>query len=397
VAKSIDIIWCNLVPWCFGGKKNGRILKIKKVILLIMKVSEILEKGMQLQPVSKAEAMILYHDALLSDLIFAANEIRKKLHPGNMVTWIIDRNVNITNVCVSQCKFCNFCTTKKAENAYITSTEQYVQKIDEMLTMGGSQLLLQGGMHPDLGLDFYTELFSTLKELYPNLKLHALGPPEVVYLAKKEKQSYEFILQKLVESGLDSLPGAGAEILSDRVRKLISPAKCTSVEWLDVMRVAHKMNLSTSATMMFGHIETKEERIDHLLSIRQVHSEKPEGHYGFVSFIPWPFQHLNTMLHKKQGVENSIMATEYLRFIALSRIVLNNITNLQPSWLTVGVPLAQMCLHAGANDMGSVMIEENVVSVAGAEFKITPAEMVAAIEEAGFKPQLRTQKFELIS
>lgn len=362
-----------------------------------MKVFEILEKGMQLQPVSKAEAMFLYNDALLSDLIYAANEIRRKLHPGNIVTWIVDRNVNITNVCVSQCKFCNFCTTKKEENAYITTTEQYIQKIDEMTAMGGSQLLLQGGMHPDLGLNFYIDLFSTLKKLYPNIKLHALGPPEIVYLSKKEKQSYEFILQKLVDSGLDSLPGAGAEILSDRVRKLISPAKCTAMEWLDVMRVAHKMNLPTSATMMFGHIETVEERIDHLLSIRQVQNEKPEGNYGFVSFIPWPFQHQNTILHKKQGVENSIMANEYLRFIAISRIVLNNIFNLQSSWLTVGVPLAQMCLHAGANDMGSVMIEENVVSVAGADFKITPGEMVAAIKDAGFTPQLRTQKFEFIS
>jgi cyclic dehypoxanthinyl futalosine synthase len=333
----------------------------------------------------------------LADLIFAANEIRKKLHPGNIVTWIIDRNVNITNVCVSQCKFCNFCTTKKGANAYITTIDQYVQKIDEMITMGGSQLLLQGGMHPDLGLDFYMDLFSTLKKLYPDLKLHALGPPEIAYLSKKEKQSNEFILQKLVESGLNSLPGAGAEILSDRVRKLISPVKCTAVEWLDVMREAHKMNLPTSATMMFGHIETLEERIDHLMAIRQVQNEKPENSYGFVSFIPWPFQHQNTMLQKKQGVKNSIMSNDYVRFIAISRIVLKNIANLQPSWLTVGVPVAQLCLHGGANDMGSVMIEENVVSVAGADFKITPEEMVVAIEEAGFRPQMRTQKFELIS
>jgi len=361
-----------------------------------MNVTKILEKGMQLQPVSKAEAMVLYKDALLADLIYAANEIRKTLHPGNIVTWIIDRNVNITNVCVSQCKFCNFCTTKQGENAYITTTEQYIQKIEEMLALGGSQLLLQGGMHPDLGLDFYTELFSTLKTLYPALKLHALGPPEIAYLSKKEKQSYEYILQKLIESGLDSLPGAGAEILSDRVRKLISPAKCTAVEWLDVMRTAHKMNLPTSATMMFGHIETVEERIDHLLSIRQLQSEKPEGNYGFISFIPWPFQHQNTVLQMKQGVENSIKANEYVRFIAISRIVLNNIANLQPSWLTVGVPVSQLCLHAGANDMGSVMIEENVVSLAGADFKITPNEMVAAIEEAGFIPKLRTQKFEFV-
>ncbi len=363
----------------------------------MMKVANILEKGLQRQALSKAEAMVLYQEAALADLIYIANEIRKQLHPGNTVTWIIDRNVNITNVCVSQCKFCNFCTTKKGANAYITTTEEYILKIDEMIALGGSQLLLQGGMHPDLGLDFYTELFSTLKKLYPKLKLHALGPPEIVYLSKKEKQSYEYILQKLTNAGLDSLPGAGAEILSDRVRKLISPAKCSAVEWLDVMRVAHKMNLPTSATMMFGHIETVEERIDHLLAIRQVQSEKPEGSHGFISFIPWPFQHQNTVLKTKQGVENSIMANEYVRFIAIARIVLNNIVNLQPSWLTVGVPVAQLCLHGGANDMGSVMIEENVVSVAGADFKITPTEMLSAIQSAGFRPQLRTQKFEFLN
>lgn len=372
-------------------------LAIKKVILFCMETTKILSKALQQEAITKQEALFLYENASLTDLIFIANEIRKKLHPGNIVTWIIDRNVNITNVCVSQCKFCNFCTTKQGENAYITNTDQYVQKIEEMLAMGGSQLLLQGGMHPDLGLDFYKDLFRSLKDAYPKLKLHALGPPEIAYLSKKEKKPYLEILEQLVASGLDSLPGAGAEILSDRVRKIVSPAKCSAVEWLDVMRVAHKMNLPTSATMMFGHIETPEERIDHLMSIRQVQSEKPEGSYGFVSFIPWPFQHQNTVLQKKQGVENSIRGNDYLRFIALSRIVLNNIANLQPSWLTVGIPVAQLCLHAGANDMGSVMIEENVVSVAGAEYKITPAEMVLSIEEAGFIPQLRTQKFEFIS
>lgn len=361
-----------------------------------MKVAAIIQKGMQMEPLTKAEALVLYKEALLADLIFAANTIRKQFHQGNTVTWIIDRNVNITNVCVSQCKFCNFCTTKKGENAYITTTEQYIQKIDEMIVLGGSQLLLQGGMHPDLGLDFYTDLFSSLKKLYPDLKLHALGPPEIVYLSKKEKKPYAYILQKLTDAGLNSLPGAGAEILSDRVRKLISPAKCSAVEWLDVMWVAHQMDIPTSATMMFGHIETVEERIDHLLSIRRVQNEKPDRSLGFVSFIPWPFQHHNTVLQKKQGVHNSILAAEYVRFIAISRIVLNNIANLQPSWLTVGVPVAQLCLHAGANDMGSVMIEENVVSVAGAAYKITPSEMVAAIEEAGFRPQLRNQKFEFL-
>lgn len=366
------------------------------LLLLGMDITGILSAAIHQQTISKAEALFLYKNAPLADLIFTANEIRKKRHPGNKVSWMIDRNVNITNVCVSQCKFCNFYTTKKSDSVYITTLEQYEQKIDEMICLGGNQLLLQGGMHPDLGLDFYTGLFRSLKKRYPQLKLHALGPPEIVHLAKKEKQTYEYILQQLVSAGLDSLPGAGAEILVDRVRKLISPAKCKAKEWLDVMRVAHKMNLPTSATMMFGHLETMEERIDHLLSIRQVQSEKPEGSYGFLSFIPWPFQHKNTALQLKLGVENSILANDYIRFIALSRIVLNNIDNIQASWLTVGMPVAQLCLHAGANDLGSVMIEENVVSVAGANHKATSDEMLAAIKEAGFVPQLRTQKFEFV-
>ena len=192
------------------------------------------------------------------------------------------------------------------------------------------------------------------------------------------------------------MPGAGAEILVDRVRKLVSPAKCNAQEWLDVMRVAHKLNLPTSATMMFGHVETPAERIEHLMNIRKVQDEKPKDSYGFLSFIPWPFQHQNTMLQKKLGVENSIRANDYIRFIALSRIVLNNIANIQASWLTVSIPVAQMCLHAGANDMGSVMIEENVVSVAGANNTATSNEMIEAIKAAGFKPQLRTQRFEFV-
>jgi len=355
---------------------------------------QIFDKALKQLAITKKEALYLYADAPLPDLIFVANEIRKIKHPGKTVGWIIDRNVNITNVCVSQCLFCNFCRKKNDKDSYITTTEQYRQKIDELFSLGGHQLLLQGGMHPDLGLEFYMNLFKTLKDLYPELKLHALGPPEIVFISKKEKRSYSVILEKLLEAGLDSLPGAGAEILSDRVRKIISPAKCSTKEWLDVMREAHKLNLPTSATMMFGHIETPEERIEHLLKIRKVQDEKPENSYGFLSFIPWPFQHTGTRLNRKHHVVNTISDNDYVRFIALSRIVLNNISNIQPSWLTVGVPLAQVCLHAGGNDFGSVMIEENVVSEAGASHSINNNEMIKAIKEAGFEPKLRNQKFE---
>lgn len=359
-----------------------------------MNLHSIFDKALRSEALSKDEALYAYEKAALSDLIFIANEIRKIKHPGNTVGWIIDRNVNITNVCVSHCLFCNFYRKKDDREAYITTIEQYKQKIDELFLLGGNQLLLQGGMHPQLGLEFYVDLFKALKTHYPALKLHALGPPEIVFIAKKEKRSYREVLEKLVESGLDSLPGAGAEILSDRVRKIISPAKCSTQEWLDVMREAHKLNLPTSATMMLGHIETPEERIDHLLHIREVQDEKPEGAYGFLSFIPWPFQHVGTQLNKKFRVANTITGNDYVRFIALSRMVLNNIPNIQPSWLTVGVPLAQVCLHAGGNDFGSVMIEEHVVSEAGANYWLEKNEMVEAIKAAGFEPRLRNQKFE---
>jgi len=248
-------------------------------------------------------------------------------------------------------------------------------------------------MHPKLGLKFYTNLFSELKHLYPALRLHALGPAEIVFLSRKERKSYSEILGKLVESGLDSLPGAGAEILSDRVRKIISPGKCKTQEWLDVMRQAHKMNLVTSATMMFGHIETEEERIQHLILLREVQNNKPEGYYGFVTFVPWPFMEEGTVL-QQEGVHNTTTADDYLRLIAISRIMLNNITNLQASWLTVGAATGQLCLHGGANDFGSIMMEENVISAAGANYKMDAAGIQQAISDAGFQTRYRNQAYE---
>jgi cyclic dehypoxanthinyl futalosine synthase len=247
-------------------------------------------------------------------------------------------------------------------------------------------------MHPKLGLDFYTDLFSELKNRYPFLKLHALGPPEVVFLAKKERKSFREILEKLVESGLDSLPGAGAEILSDRVRKTISPGKCNTQDWLDVMREAHKMNLVTSATMMFGHIETKKERLEHLIHLREVQREKPDGNHGFVTFVPWPFMDEGTVL-QSQGIRNTSNANDYLRLVAISRIMLNNVKNLQASWLTVGAATGQLCLHGGANDFGSIMMEENVVSAAGAKYKMNAEGIQQAIQDAGFVARYRNQAY----
>jgi cyclic dehypoxanthinyl futalosine synthase len=322
-----------------------------------------------------------------------ANECRKIQVPGNKVGWIIDRNVNITNVCISGCKFCNFHCKINSANQYITRIDEYFEKIEELLKVGGRQLLMQGGMHPKLGVEFYKNLFLQLKQKYPQVKLHALGPPEIAFIAKKERKSFREILEILVDAGMDSLPGAGAEILSDRVRKTISPGKCDTKAWLDVMREAHKMNLVTSATMMFGHIETLEEQIQHLLFIREVQNEKPKGNHGFVTFVPWPFMDEGTVL-KEEGTKNQSTANDYLRLIAISRIMLNNVKNIQASWLTVGAETGQLCLHAGANDFGSIMMEENVVSAAGAKYKMDAEGIQKAIKDAGFEPQYRNQAYQ---
>ncbi len=355
-----------------------------------------LDKALRKENFSLEESLLLWQKASTAELMYVANELRKQWHPNNKVTWLIDRNVNYTNICMSGCKFCSFFCTEKSPRAYITSKEEYEQKIQELVSLGGDQLLLQGGMHPNFGLKFYTDLFKTLKSIYPQLKLHALGPPEIIHISTLENISYRETLIRLQEAGLDSLPGAGAEILSDRVRSIISPRKFTVKQWLDVMREAHKLNITTSATMVFGHIETIEERILHLLYIRDVQNEKPEHAKGFISFIPWTMKFNGTQM-EKYNIKQQPAAEEYIRMIALSRIVLNNIPNIQPSSLTVGKETAQICLHAGANDFGSIMIEENVVSPMGSAFKFDKEGIQLAIREAGFEPQRRNQQFEFLN
>lgn len=359
-----------------------------------MNIPELLHRALNFEFLSLEEGLYLYHNASTPELMYVANELRKIQVPHGKVTWQIDRNVNTTNVCIANCKFCNFYRRPGHEESYITDIESYKRKIEETIKFGGDQLLLQGGHHPDLGLKFYSDLFSKLKSLYPEIKLHALGPPEIAHVAKLENMSHYDVLKALKEAGLDSLPGAGAEILNDRVRRLISKGKCGGQEWLDVMRAAHRLNIPTSATMMFGHIETIEERFEHLIWIREVQSEKPEGNYGFIAFIPWPFQDDGTLLKKVRGITNNVNGDEYIRMIALSRIMLPNVKNIQASWLTVGKQVAQICLHAGANDFGSIMIEENVVSAAGAPHRFTSNGIQESIKDAGFEPQLRTQRYE---
>ena len=359
-----------------------------------MIVSDLLRRALAQEFLSIEEGVFLLENASTAELMYVANVLRFQHVLDKKVTWIIDRNSNTTNVCIANCKFCNFFRPPKHSEGYITSIEEYKQKIDELFEYGGDQLLLQGGHHPDLGLAFYVDLFKQLKTLYPTLKLHALGPPEIAHVAKLENLSYFEVLKAMKEAGLDSLPGAGAEILNDRVRRRISRGKCTGAAWLDVMRAAHQLNLTTSATMMFGHIETNYERIEHLVWLRQVQTEKPADAKGFIAFIPWPFMDEDTILKKLNIKRAAVTGDEYVRMIAISRIMLPNIQNIQASWLTVGKPIAQLCLHAGANDFGSIMIEENVVSAAGAAFRFTADGIQQAIKEAGFAPQLRTQQYE---
>jgi len=390
------------MPTKFGVALDFRYLRA-------MNDDKILERAAAREPLTADEAMWLWERVPLQVLAAAADETRRavmsrlkaaadaegrpSVHDPEVVTWQIDRNVNITNVCVSGCKFCNFhCRPAETERAYVLAIEDYIPRIEETLKLGGDQLLLQGGLHPRLGVEFYEELFSGLKRLYPRLKLHALGAPEVAHIARVSGLGVRPTLERLVAAGLNSLPGAGAEILVDEVRRAISPAKPSVGEWLDVMREAHRMNLPTSATMMYGHIETPRHIVQHLLTIRDLQAERPAGTHGFVAFIPWIFRSEGTRL-EREGVRTRFSPLAYLRVIAFSRLILCNIDNIQASWLTVGAPTAQMALHSGANDMGSIMIEERVVSSAGARNTFDAEGIQSAIRAAGFRPALRDQLY----
>ncbi len=357
-------------------------------------LASLYKKALNFEFLNVEEGIFLYENAPLAELMFVANELRKAQVPHGKVTWQIDRNVNTTNVCIANCKFCNFYRVPGHPESYITDIDTYKIKIEETIRWGGDQLLLQGGHHPELGLSFYINLFKEIKSLYPAIKLHALGPPEIAHITKLENSTHTKVLTALLQAGMDSMSGAGAEILNDRVRRLVSKGKCGAQEWLDVMRAAHQLNITTSATMMFGHVETLQERFEHFVSIRDVQNEKPKNANGFLAFIPWTFQDIGTLLSKINKAKNDTTAAEYIRMIAMSRIMLPNIKNIQASWLTVGKQVAQSCLYAGANDFGSIMLEENVVSAAGAPHRFTIDSIQQAITEAGFEPQLRTQKYE---
>jgi cyclic dehypoxanthinyl futalosine synthase len=376
---------------------------------------------------TKEEALRLYREAPLGELCERAQAERYRHVPERRVSYQIDRNVNYTNVCLSGCKFCNFhCRPDEPEKAYTLAFEDYLPKIAEMKALGGDQLLLQGGLHPKYDINWYETLFRRLKEAEPSLRLNALGPPEIAHIARISKLSYHDVLVRLRAAGLDTLPGAGAEILCDRVRRFLSPAKPTAQQWLDVMGEAHRLGMSTTATMVYGHIETLEERIDHLLALRALQDARPsakdvipgsdpESVPGFRAFICWPMQLAGTELQRladtgrlPEGItlpgepswkadpsRRWPAAEEFLRTVAIARLVLDNVDHIQASWLTVGLDTGARALHAGADDMGSIMIEENVVSAAGARNLLQEGERTlrAAIEAAGFEPWLRDQEY----
>ena len=353
-----------------------------------MSVASIAETVVAGGRLSGDEALELYVDAATGLLGRLADGVRARKHPSGLVTYIIDRNVNYTNVCVARCSFCAFYRPVGADGGYVLGRDELFEKIDETLAVGGGQLLLQGGHNPDLPLEWYEDLFGAIKTRYPGFKLHALSPPELVHLSRLSQQSVPVVVDRLVQAGLDSVPGGGAEILVDRVRRLLHcDSKATADEWLSVMRVVHRAGLRSTATMMYGSVERLEERVEHLCRLRDLQDETG----GFTAFITWSYQPPNTELG---GAEAT--GLDYLRTLALSRIVLDNIDNMQASWVTQGGKVGQLSLAFGANDMGSVMIEENVVRAAGAEYCMDESEIVRNIEDAGFVAKRRNMVYDIL-
>ena len=353
---------------------------------MIADVKKIALKVSKAKRLDGDEGLALFRHADLLTLGELANGVRKRLHPERLVTFIIDRNINYTNICVNKCKFCAFYREADSPDAYILSKEEIFKKIEETLAQGGTQILMQGGVHPDLGIDYFEDLFSSIKSRY-SIQIHSLSPSEISYVAKKADLSIKDTLTRLKAAGLDSIPGGGAEILVDRVRKKVSPNKIRWRQWADVMREAHKHDMPTTATMMFGSLETEKEILEHLVRLRTIQDETR----GFTAFIPWTYQPGNTELGGRAAT-----AVEYLKVLALSRIMLDNFDNIQASWVTQGAKIAQVALEFGANDFGSTMIEENVVAAAGITFRMTKQEIVNIIKDAGYAPAQRDTRYNIL-
>ncbi len=345
------------------------------------------EKIENLQPLTQEEALYLFKIPFLT-LGRLARKMRFKLNPERIVTYVVDRNINYTNICISGCKFCAFFRAPNSPEGYVLSLEEIAHKVEETIQLGGYQILLQGGLHPDLSLEYFEELFSFLKRRFPQVHLHSLSPPEIIFLSKKSGLSVEEVLRRLKEAGLDSIPGGGAEILVEPIRRIISPNKASAEEWLYVMERAHRLGMKTTATMMFGHIETDKDILEHLFKIRDLQTKTR----GFTAFIPWTFQPQNTALSyiKKVG------SARYLQVLAISRLVLHNIKNIQVSWVTQGPKIAQLALDFGGNDFGSTMIEENVVASAGVSYRFKEEEIRNYITLAGYIPKRRKMDYTLL-
>lgn len=349
----------------------------------LQNITDKIEAG---ERIGREEARELYCKADFHSLGRMAHRRRMAKHPERLVTFVIDRNINYSNICVCACRFCAFFRPPGHPEGYLLTRDELAQKIEETLALGGTQILMQGGHHPDLPLSFYEEMLTFIKDRYP-IHIHSFSPPEIVHFSKMEKIGVGEVISRLRAAGLDSIPGGGAEILVDSVRKRVAPNKCSVEEWLGVMEEAHRQGLRTTATMMFGHEEEPDDRLEHLFALREVQDRTG----GFTAFIPWSFQPNNTAIKRLPET-----AVSYLRLLAISRIVLDNFDNLQASWVTMGPKVAQLALHFGANDFGSTMIEENVVAAAGVHFRLSAEEIRRIITEAGFQPAQRTMAYEII-
>lgn len=352
-----------------------------------MNLDAIFQKILDGQRIEFDEALALYNDADFHELGQLAHQVRLRKHPEPMVTYVVDRNINYSNICVCCCKFCAFYKEPDQDGGYVLSFEEIGHKIQETLDLGGTQILMQGGHHPDLPLSWYEDMLRFIKDNY-TVHIHAFSPPEVVFWSEKEGISVAEAIERLRKAGLDSIPGGGAEILVDEVRSRVAPNKCPADQWLGVMEEAHDQGLRTTATMMFGHLETVEQRLEHLFAVRETQDRTG----GFTAFIPWTFQPDHTELPDCR----KLTSVEYLRTLAVSRLVLDNVDNVQVSWVTMGPQIAQLALFFGGNDFGSTMIEENVVKAAGVAFRLSREEIHRLVEGAGFTPRQRTMDYTLL-
>ncbi len=376
-------------PYVVDGRRRSNLFDGGRKIMATdpTKIRAIIERALAGGRLSVDESEALF-DAPLPLLGWAAKVRTEELHPTGVRTYHVDRNINYTNICISQCRFCAFWREKDSPEAYVIEWETLRRKIEETIALGGDQILLQGGLHPDLPLEWYEELLRRIRQEFPLINIHGFSPPEIAHLSRVANVPIREVLLRLREAGLGTLPGGGAEILVDRLRESLSPRKISSQEWLEVMRTWHELGGRSSATMMFGHMETRRERVEHLHQLRALQDDTG----GFIAFIPWTFQPGNTALANLPRVG----AAEYLRTLAISRLFLDNFLNIQASWVTQGLGVAQLALHFGANDLGSVMLEENVVAATGVRFRTTEAEIRGAIADAGFIPRRRNVFYELI-